>query len=102
MSEPKRREPAWPWGSKCVECGTAIPAGTMQKCEKGGWCSWHVPIAVGDRVRELAEQRRELLEALKNEVSKQNCICKFLPFTGGAPPCNTCKLNDVIRRAEGR
>lgn len=51
---------------------------------------------------ELAEQRRELLEALKNEVSKQNCICKFLPFTGGASPCDTCKLNDVIARTEGR
>lgn len=42
----------WP-ASTCGECGKLIPAGRQQRCEKGGYCSWHIPAAVHNRMVEM-------------------------------------------------
>lgn len=48
--------------STCAECGKRIPAGLMQHCEKGGWCSWYVPAAAYQKMVELQEILVGILE----------------------------------------
>jgi hypothetical protein len=40
--------------------------------------------------------------ALKDIAAKQMCVCKLNPLVDGPVPCETCKLNELIARAEGR
>jgi hypothetical protein len=54
----------WP-ESTCIECGERIPAGQIQRCEKGGWCKWRVPAAVRDYIATLQASHAELVKALR-------------------------------------
>lgn len=44
----------------------------------------------------------ELLKTLKRVSEITNCTCKFLPYIGQLPPCDKCKIDAVIAKAEGR
>jgi hypothetical protein len=54
----------WP-ESTCVECGERIPSGRTQVCSRGGWCSWHIPAAVRERMEEMHEALKGAQEELR-------------------------------------
>lgn len=51
----------WP-ESTCVECGCKIPAGQIQRCAEGGYCTWRVPKALRALIKpSVPEEIRDLL-----------------------------------------
>lgn len=63
-AEPEpERERYWSWRpSHCVQCGRRMPAGQTQHCtsELGGYCSWFVPHALGERLTIATKLLEEL------------------------------------------
>lgn len=54
----------WP-ESTCAECGKNMPSGTVRKCERGGWCRWHVPHALRERLISLEASCAAMTKALE-------------------------------------
>ncbi len=91
-----------PWPeSTCVECGKPIPAGTIQRCERGGECNWHVPYAMSDVMAGM-------YKALK--ASEAYRYSKPSPFATDheCQWCNVCvdqmhkAIKAALAKAEGR
>lgn len=44
----------------------------------------------------------ELLGWARTEFASRVCVCKLNPLVGGPVPCQTCQLESLIAKAEGK
>ena len=72
---------------------TKLPA-----CE-GGW--YALKNEADARLIAHAPDMLAMLKYVRANVAV-NCICKFQPLVGGEVPCDVCKIEALIAKAEGR
>ncbi len=84
-----------PWPeSTCVECGKRIPAGTIQHCERGGECNWHVPYAVRDVMTDMYQCLKDAREELH--------LIRMKDTNAVYDPTVRIRIDIALAKAEGK